>query len=69
MKKKQVTKKAYLAPCVEICPVRIENSMLANSPVNGGHHDAGDDGELNAKQFHFDDEDVFGQNSRNPWED
>lgn len=69
MNKKQVTKRAYLAPCIEVCPVSIERPMLANSPVSGGHNDVEDDEELNAKKFHFDDEDVFGQNSHNLWED
>ncbi len=69
MNKKQVTKRVYLVPHVEVYTVSIERPMLANSPVSGGHNDAEDDGELNAKQFRFDDEDGIWQNNHNLWED
>lgn len=43
MYKKQVEKKAYIAPCIEVCSAKIESLMLVTSPVGGGHHDAEDD--------------------------
>ena len=36
--------------------MRNESPLLANSPIGGGHNDAGDDEVLNARQSHFDDE-------------
>lgn len=50
MNRNQVTKRAYLAPKAEVIHVASEIPMLANSPVLGGHNDAVDDEELNAKQ-------------------
>lgn len=69
MNKYQVTKRTYLAPCVKVCPVSIESSILAASPVSGGHKDAEDDEELSAKQFYFDEEERLGQNGHSLWED
>jgi len=69
MNKNQVTKRAYIAPLIEVCTVKIESPMLANSPIGGGHHDAEDDEPLDAKQFHFDEEDGIWQNSHNLWDD
>lgn len=54
MNKQKVTKRAYFTPCIEMCSMKNESPILANSPVTGGHHDAEDDGVLNAKEFHFD---------------
>ena len=54
MNKQKTTKRAYIAPYMEICSMRFENSILANSPVEGGREDAEDDGEaLNAKSGNF----------------
>lgn len=69
MNKNQVTKRAYIAPLIEVCAVKIESPMLVNSPVGGGHNDAEDEGPLEAKQFHFDEEDGIWQNSHNLWDD
>ena len=57
MNRNQVTKRAYLAPKAEVIQVVSEIPMLASSPVSGGHNEAGDDEEFNAKQnSFFDDE-------------
>ena len=54
MNNQKTTTRAYIAPYMEICSMRFENSILATSPVEGGHHDAEDDGDaLNAKSGNF----------------
>ena len=51
MNKQKTTKRAYIAPYMEICSMRFENSILATSPVEGGHHDAEDDGDAKSGNF------------------
>jgi len=36
MKKKIIARKPYLAPCAEVCTLRIESPMLGQSPLVGG---------------------------------
>lgn len=71
MKLKKVSKRAYLTPCTEVCFVRIEGLMLANSPVGGGHSDAPDDpsGGLSAKRYNFAEENIGWASSYSPWEE
>lgn len=56
MNRQKITKRVYLIPSIEVCNMRNESPLLANSPIGGGHNDAGDDEVLNARQSHFDDE-------------
>lgn len=53
MKKKIIARKPYLAPCVEVCTLRIESPMLGQSPFVGGHNSAGDDEPLTASRTTF----------------
>lgn len=52
-------KQAYVCPTVEVINTALESQLMHTSfPNNGGHNDAGDDGQdLNAKQNFFDEED------------
>lgn len=68
MDKKQVTKRAYLAPRIEVCPVRIKNPLLAGS-VSGNHHDAEDDETLNAKPGFLDDGEDSWKKVGNLWDE
>lgn len=65
MKKNQVARQAYIVPRIEVCNVKIESLILADSPVGGGHHDAEDDEVLHSKQFYLDEENEAWQNSKN----
>ena len=68
MDRQKTMKCAYLAPCTEVIPVNVEYSLLVSSPVSGGHNDAGDDEELNAKRNRFfDHEDEVGTNGWRAW--
>ena len=68
MNRQKTMKCAYLAPCTEVIPVNLECSLLLSSPVSGGHNDAGDDEELNAKQGgFFDQEEEAGTKGWRPW--
>lgn len=69
MNKQKVTKRVYLTPFIEVCNMNNESPLLANSPVSGGHNDAGDDGYLNAKEFNFDDDYDIWQDSEGQMED
>ena len=69
MKKKIIARKPYLAPCAEVCNLRIESPMLGQSPFVGGHNSAGDDEPLTAKPHDFSDADRAGQDGYGPWED
>ena len=66
MDRQKTMKCAYLAPFTEVIPVNVEYSLLVSSPVSGGHNDAGDDEELNAKQGGFFDEE-WGTVDFKPW--
>lgn len=57
MDKKQVKKRKYVCPDIEIVHTDLGEHLLESSPFNndGGHKKAGDDGEdLNAKQMFLD---------------
>lgn len=69
MKKKIIARKLYLAPCAEVCTLRIESPMLGQSPFGGGHNSAADDEPLTAKPHDFSDADRVGQDGYGPWED
>lgn len=69
MNKQKVTKRVYLTPFIEVCNMNNESPLLANSPVTGGHNDAGDDETLNAKEFNFDDDYGIWQDSNEQQED
>ncbi|WP_304062837.1 hypothetical protein [Hoylesella loescheii] len=69
MNKQKVTKQVYLTPFIEVCNMNNESPLLANSPVAGGHNDAGDDEILNAKEFSFDDDYDIWQVSNEQLED
>ena len=43
MNKQKVTKQVYLTPFIEVCNMNNESPLLANSPVAGGHKDAGEE--------------------------
>ncbi|AGB28172.1 hypothetical protein Prede_0828 [Prevotella dentalis DSM 3688] len=68
MDRQKTMKCAYLAPFTEVIPVNVEYSLLVSSPVSGGHNDAGDGEELNAKRNRFfDHEDEVGTNGWRAW--
>ena len=57
MNQKQLERWAYAKPEVEAIRLEPHSELMDTSfPNSGGHNKAGDDGELNAKQGWFDEE-------------
>ena len=58
MKQKQLERWAYAKPEIEAIRLETHSELMDTSfPNNGGHKKADDDGELNAKQGWFDEDD------------
>ena len=57
MKQKQLESRAYMKPAIETIRLEPHSELMETSfPNSGGHNKAGDDGELNAKQGWFDED-------------
>ncbi|WP_311442839.1 hypothetical protein [Hoylesella enoeca] len=57
MEQKRLESRAYMKPAIEAIRLEPHNELMDTSfPNSGGHNKAGDDGELNAKQGWFDED-------------
>ena len=63
MKREPFRKQAYVSPAIEVVPTAFDQQLLSTSfPNNGGHNKADDDGEINAKQGWFDEDEEKDEN-------
>lgn len=61
MIRKQLGRWAYEKPTVKVFGLETQGALLLETSAAGGHKKVGDDGELNAKQGLFEDDEDYAQ--------